>query len=323
MDGFIITAGLTFGTPAILRPVVGRIAGLKAHFAQKKVKQHFEPTYRARLETLKHTKDDDRNTEPLDHLQLMLRYAQRERPHELHDLDVMSGRLTAANLGSMHLTSMQVTNMLLNILGSDAEHSTISILRDEVAQVMGSDTKWSKGHISKMIKADSVARETLRCHSFGGRAIFRKVMVDNLETDTGVKLPKGTIVSFLGQPAQMDEDNYHEPLKFDPFRFSRGQQDEGATSSAVVKRQAFVTTAPDHLPFGHGKHACPGRFLVDFELKMIIAYVLTHYDLEFPEEYGGKRPENKWLTEVNMPPKGVEVLVRRRQCVESWEGIMP
>lgn len=111
----------------------------------------------------------------------------------------------------------------------------------------------------------------------------------------------------------MDEDNYEEPLKYDPFRFSRHR--EAPSSADKEKKPTFVTTAPHHLPFGHGKHACPGRFLVDFELKMIIAYVLTNYDIRFPEEYGNKRPPNKWLMEVNMPPKGVQLLVKRRRGV--------
>lgn len=299
----------------MLRPLVGRIAGLQAQFAQRKVRTHFESTYRARLATLNFAKHDLKHTEPQDHLQLMLRYAEKERPGELYDIDNISRRITASNLGSMHLTTIQVTNMLLNILGSDAEYNTISILRDEVAQIMGSDTKWTKAHISKMTKADSVARETLRCHSFGGRAIFRTVMVDNVETDTGIKIPKGTIFSFLGQPAQMDEDNYAEPWKYDPFRFSRDR--EVVASLALMKTPSFVTTSPDHLPFGHGKHACPGRFLVDFELKMIIAYILTNYDIKFPEEYNNKRPPNKWVMEVNMPPSGAKMMIRRRNMAHK------
>jgi cytochrome P450 len=135
-------------------------------------------------------------------------------------------------------------------------------------------------------------------------------MVDNVQTDTGIHLPKGTIFSFLGQPAQMDEENYQEPLKFDPFRFSRS---EDASSSTKEKRSTFVTTAPHHLPFGHGKHACPGRFLIDFELKMIIAYIVANYELRFPEEYGDTRPPNKWLMEVSLPPNGVQLLVKRRR----------
>ncbi|KAB8223814.1 hypothetical protein BDV33DRAFT_24359 [Aspergillus novoparasiticus] len=35
-----------------------------------------------------------------------------------------------------------------------------------------------------------------------------------------------------------------------------------------------MSTAPEHLPFGHGGHSCPSRLLVDFELKMIVVYLL-------------------------------------------------
>lgn len=295
----------------MLRPLVGRIAGLKTRLAQRKVRKHFEPTYRARLETLKYAKDDPQHIEPQDHLQMMLRFAQKERPQELYDLDSVSGRLTTANFGSMHQTSIQATNMLLNILGSNTEYNTIAILRDEVARIMGTDEEWTKAKVSKMVKADSVARETLRCQSFGGRTVFRKVMVDGVETDTGIELPKGSLISFLSQPAHVDEATYEEPLKYDPFRFSRVR--EAATDSTKANMLSFVSTGPGYLPFGHGKHACPGRFLIDFELKMIIAYVLTNYDVKFPEEYGGRRPANQWLAEAMVPPNGVKILVKRRK----------
>lgn len=310
IDGCIINAAVTGGTPPILRPFVGRLAGMKTRLAQRKVKEHLKPTYRTRLEALKNTQHDLPPIEPRDHLQLMLRYAQRERPDELYDLDVISRRLTAANFGSMHQTSMQVTNMLLNVLGSDAEYNTIEVLREEATRIMGKEKEWTKAKISKMVKADSVARETMRCHSFGTRSILRKVMVDGLVTDTGIQLPKGSMISFLGQPAQMDEEAYEAPHKYDPFRFSRMR--DAATNSAKANTMSFVSTGSNYLPFGHGKHSCPGRFLLDFELKMIIAYVLRNYDIKFPEEYNGKRPANKWLGEANTPPQGVSLMVKRR-----------
>ncbi|KAH8688748.1 putative cytochrome P450 [Talaromyces proteolyticus] len=315
IDGCIINAGVTGGTPPMLRPLVGPIAGLKTQLAQRKVRKHFEPIYRARLETLKYAKDDPQHVEPQDHLQMMIRFAQKERPDELYDLDVMARRLTSANFGSMHQTSIQASNMLLNILGSDTEYNTIAILRDEVNQVMGTDTEWTKAKVSKMIKADSVARETLRCHSFGGRAVFRKVLTHGVETDTGIKLPKGSLISFLSQPVHTDEDMYEEALKYDPFRFSRIRESD--PDSTKINTLSFVSTSPNYLSFGHGKHACPGRFLIDFELKMIIAYVLMNYDIKFPEEYGGKRPENRWLTEAIMPPDGVKVSIKRRKATTS------
>ncbi|EOO00787.1 putative cytochrome p450 protein [Phaeoacremonium minimum UCRPA7] len=311
VDSAIMTAGVAGGTPHVLRPIVGRLVGLKSRLAIRRMRKHFEPTYRERLPTLKFAEDDPQHIEPQDHLQMMLRYAQKERPEEL-SLDGMARRVMAANFGSMHQTSMQVTNMLLNIIGSDAEFNTIAVLRDEVARVLGDDKVWTKAHIAKMVKSDSVARETLRCQSFGGRALFRKVMVDGVVTDSGLKLPKGCMFSFLGQPAQHDEDIHDEPLKYDPFRFSRVR--ETVADSSKAPALSFVTTSPDHLPFGHGRHACPGRFLVDFELKMIISYVLMNYDLKFPDEYNGKRPANRWMAEANVPPAGAKMLVKRRKA---------
>ncbi|KAL4812992.1 cytochrome P450 [Aspergillus spinulosporus] len=307
IDGCVINAGVVSGCPPVLRPLIGLVAGLKARLANRRVRKHVEPLYHARMGALKLPVED----QPQDHFQMMMRFAQRERQEELYSLDTMATRVTVANFGSMHQTSIQVTNMLLNILASDPEYNTIAVLRDEIDRVLGSDTAWTKAKVSKMIKADSVARETLRCHSFGGRAVLRKVLVDGVTTDAGLALPKGTLFGFLSQQAHMDEETYDDPLKYDPFRFSRVR--EAANDPAKIGSLSFVSTGPNYLPFSHGKHACPGRFLVDFELKMIIAYVLRNYDIRFPEEYQGKRPANRWVAEAVFPPSGARVLVKRRR----------
>lgn len=309
----MVNAGITSGTPPILRPVIGRIASLKCRLAHQKIEKHFKPLYETRLDSLKYAKSNPQHVEPQDHLQSMIRFAQKERPNELYDFGIMSRRLTTINFGSIHQTSIQVVNMLLNILGSDAEYNTIAVLREEVSRNM--DIAWTKAKVSNMWKADSVARETLRCQSFTGRALFRKVMVDGLETDSGIRLPKGSLISFLSQPAHADEAIYDEPQKYDPFRFSRAREAAMAVEQAKTDTLSFVSTGPDYLPFGHGKHACPGRFLIDFELKIIIAYVLTKYDVRFPEEYAGKRPPNRWVAEAVFPPRGVKLLVKRRRNV--------
>jgi hypothetical protein len=45
---------------------------------------------------------------------------------------------------------------------------------------------------------------------------------------------------------------------------------------------------------------------------MIVAYILKHYDIEFPPEYKGKRPPNRQVAELQAPPAGVKIIVRRR-----------
>lgn len=40
-----------------------------------------------------------------------------------------------------------------------------------------------------------------------------------------------------------------------------------------------MTTSDEHFAFGHGRHACPGRFFVACELKLIMAHLLRNYDM--------------------------------------------
>jgi cytochrome P450 len=123
-------------------------------------------------------------------------------------------------------------------------------------------------------------------------------------------------------PFQSDGELFGDPFKFDPFRYSRvreastttssGPRKEGSETKVPVPNLSFVFTGSQFLPFGHGKHACPGRYLVDFELKMILAYILLNYKIEFPTEYQGKRPGVTWMAEVLMPPSEAKIRVRSR-----------
>ncbi|KAM0438563.1 hypothetical protein ACHAPT_001314 [Fusarium lateritium] len=303
----ILNAGLTGGLPLVLQPLVGSILSIPTRIQFAKIKNFFAPLWKGRMEA------DPSLPEPLDHIQMMLRYGQRERQDEIHDMEVMTGRLIAQNFGSMHQTQMQVTNLILNVLGSDPEFNTIAVLRDEIDRILGPDesAQWTKSLVSQMTRADSLCRETLRLGAFGGRANFRKVLTSGFKTEDGYSIPKGIIISFLGQPAQTDDETIEDALKFDPFRFSRIRE-LAASRDEKVPPVSMVSTSPEFLPFGHGKHACPGRFLIDFELKMILAYVLRNYDIAFPKEYEGKRPPNVWMAEAVLPPDGARIMVKRR-----------
>lgn len=53
----------------------------------------------------------------------------------------------------------------------------------------------------------------------------------------------------------------------------------------------------------------PGRFLVEQMLKMLLAYMLMHYDIE----YLPTRPANFVLGPINVPPPGATIKVRRKK----------
>ncbi|CAG9951085.1 unnamed protein product [Clonostachys rosea f. rosea IK726] len=321
LDGMLDTAGAMASSLKIFRPFLGPWASRAMPAKLRDLSGRIEPLYQERMRILR-DQLTEKDSKPQDLIQMMLQYAVNERPKEADSLDDIAKRLALSNFGTMHQTILTLHNLILNIIDSDTEFDTVSILRDEVTSVLGqgNDTtsvQWTKSKVAAMVRTDSVARETLRVNSFIGRTVQRLVVAPSgITTPDGIQLQRGTMVSILAHQSQTDEDYFKDSLKFDPFRFSREREaaaDE-VTGQPGLSHLSLVSTSAKYLPFSHGRHACPGRFLVDFELKMIMAYAVKNYDLEFPEQYGGKRPPNSWFSGFGIPPLDAKIRVRRKKC---------
>ncbi|KAF8662735.1 hypothetical protein AX14_007030 [Amanita brunnescens Koide BX004] len=75
-------------------------------------------------------------------------------------------------------------------------------------------------------------------------------------------------------------------------------------------KHSLVSLDLDYLLFGHGRHACPGRFFVANELKAMLAHILLNYDVKMAN--GGGRPEDMWFGRSSLPNTKAEVLFRKR-----------
>ena len=103
--------------------------------------------------------------------------------------------------------------------------------------------------------------------------------------------------------------------KFDGFRFARLRRE--APGPGANKNQ-FVTTSPDAMNFGHGKFACPGRFFAAAEMKIVLAYLVTHYDVKLEKD--GERPANIFFEHQVIPNVTAEVLFRRLHGAKAWSS---
>lgn len=103
-----------------------------------------------------------------------------------------------------------------------------------------------------------------------------------------------------------DAQYYNDPKKFDGYRFLKMREKPGKENTAQ-----FVSTSPNHLGFGYGQHACPGRFFASNEIKIIMCHILLKYDWKLVE--GQPPPKiqvHGWMLVADTTSR---LAIRRRQ----------
>lgn len=120
----------------------------------------------------------------------------------------------------------------------------------------------------------------------------------------GTVLPKGANIAISTKPLE-DEEIYPNAATYDGYRFLKKRQEPGQEH-----RHQFVTTTTDHFVFGHGVHACPGRFFAANETKILLVHLLMKYDWKLQSE---GRPKNFDNGTESIPNPMVELLFRSRK----------
>ena len=187
--------------------------------------------------------------------------------------DPASLQLTLS-FAAIHTTSDLLSKILL-LLAREPE--LIEPLREEIIRVLKKDG-WSKTSLYNMKLLDSTMKEAQRvlpneqCKSL--YTLFSKnhptdnvfeVAMHRVATKD-VHIAEENITILKGQYVMVDDTHGRnlpptEDLeKFDIYRWLRLRE-----TPEFANKAHFVSTSPDHLAFGHGMHACPGRFFATVE----------------------------------------------------------
>ena len=208
-----------------------------------------------------------------------------------------------ASFAAIHTTAMNVTHVIYNLAAYPEYQEP---LREELEQVLAADNGvLIKSSMTKLKKMDSFIKESQRMTPPNALSLTRLALEDITLSD-GFFIPKGTYTAFSSLGISRDPALYPNPETFDGFRFSKLREQPGNEN-----RYQFVTTGDDAISFGHGKHACPGRFFASNEIKVILVGLLLRYEMRFKDGEG--RPKDVLArTQIN-PNRGAEVLFRRQQ----------
>lgn len=133
---------------------------------------------------------------------------------------------------------------------------------------------------------------------------MRRIADANVKLSDGTVIPKNSQICVTSR-SMWDSDVHENPAVFDGYRFYNMRQEAEGKNKAQL-----VTTGPDHLAFGHGKHACPGRFFAANEVKIVLIYLLLKYDWQIAE---GQTPKpHRSGVFVTSDPQ-LKMMIRRRQ----------
>ncbi|EPQ55820.1 cytochrome P450 [Gloeophyllum trabeum ATCC 11539] len=216
-------------------------------------------------------------------------------------LDTMTRRMLGVNVAAIHTISHTFTHSCYYLA---ANQQYIAPIRKEVEEAIAEEG-WTKAAFGKMYLLDSFLREVLRLNGAQAWSLNRIALKDYTFSD-GTFIPKGTNIAATSHPVHTDPSVYKNPDDFDPFRFARAAKEDGAASKHLL-----VTTSLDYLPFGHGSHACPGRFFAANQLKLMIGHLLLNYDIQL--EQPGVVPRQIWFEAAVLPHQTAKLLYRKRQ----------
>jgi sterol 14alpha-demethylase len=164
-------------------------------------------------------------------------------------------------------TAGQVSWALADILQNPGYEA---VLRAELAATIGDsdggDMGWEQA--VAMTKMDLALRETERLHPVAF-ILSRKANAD-IERD-GYTIAKGDFVLLAPSVTHRMTETWIEPDAYNPERFNAENPDAQIESNSLVG-------------FGGGMHRCAGVNFARMEMKVILAILLQHYDMELIDE---------------------------------------
>ncbi|NP_001027519.1 uncharacterized protein LOC613111 [Xenopus tropicalis] len=134
----------------------------------------------------------------------------------------------------------------------------------EIDEVIGSRRFIEHEDLSKLHYLSQVLKETLRLYPTApgtSRGLKEEIVIE------GVRIPPNVNVMFNSYIMGRMEQNYTDPLTFNPDRFSPGAP------------KPYYT----YFPFSLGPRSCIGQVFSQMEAKVVMAKLLQRYDFELAE----------------------------------------
>ncbi|PKY00568.1 cytochrome P450 monooxygenase, partial [Aspergillus campestris IBT 28561] len=213
----------------------------------------------------------------------------------------------AVTLGAVDTTKDLLMQVLYDIAGKS---DLMDALRREIVAIV-SEHGWTKTTIVNLQLMDSMIKESQRLKPVGISKLsgIRRTAASDIHLSDGGIVPKNVPFEISNMHMWDDADLYPDPLSFQADRFLRLRQVPGHEATAQL-----ASLSADHLGWGLGKNACPGRFFVAMEVKVLLCHLILKYDWRL--EDGCISEVRRYGTFLSADPEGTLLVRRRREEVD-------
>ena len=220
--------------------------------------------------------------------------AERRASHDPSRTDILTMLLSASDEEGKGMTDLEVHDELLALLLAGHETTATAMswalywihrlpdIKEKLLKELKTvedPTDWMS--IFRLPYLTAVCNETLRIHPVA-MLTFPRVVVEPVEL-LGYKLEPNTIVIGCIYLVHHREELYPDAEQFKPERF--------------LDRQF---SPYEFMPFGGGVRRCVGEALAQFEMKIVLATILSNYDLELCD----RKPVKPQRRGVTLAPAG-------------------
>ncbi|ORX82040.1 lanosterol 14-alpha demethylase [Basidiobolus meristosporus CBS 931.73] len=219
----------------------------------------------------------------------------RRRNNDMDNQDILQHFMTATYKDGHQMSDTEVAHMMIALLmagqHTSAATSTWALMRiahdpeirsqvyAEQKAIFGDDLKpLNFNDLNKCKVLDNLVRETLRMHT-PIVAIMRKVVKPVNYPESDIVVPAGHYLCASPIIAQLSEEYFENPMKFDIARWNNIAQDNEEEDEAIFGSSGKGAKNP-YLPFGAGRHRCIGEPFAYVQIKTILATMVRMFEIE-------------------------------------------
>ncbi|CAG7945070.1 unnamed protein product [Penicillium nalgiovense] len=214
--------------------------------------------------------------------------------------DFTTLQLTLA-LASLDTSSDLIAKAICDLSENPA---LVDDIRNEVVEIVGKEGL-TKSSTQRLYLLDSAIKESQRLRPLG-YSNMERLAKEKVVLPDGLIIPKGTAI-MVSACHMMDSSVWPNGDKYDGYRFANLRKN---AKGSLTSPYQLTSTSPDHMGFGHGKQACPGRHYAAMFLKVALCHIIMKYDFNviLPEEgYVQLRGHNI------LPHSNIKIDIRRRK----------